>query len=115
MTLPKTAIKPTPRTIWMDGDTREALKEYAWGRRTTTSEMLRASVLDVKRNPTRTSELSDDDCASSLKVSLKISLDDWTAATLAASKGPTDLGKPSLASLVRRRIRFVLKAEGYLS
>lgn len=103
-------MSPLPiHAVWLDRDTREALKEYAWLKRTTAAEVVRAALQDIIDNPKSVSTLSDTDSVSTIHLNVKAENELWDAAVQAAST----VG-PSFNSLVRRRIRWVLDQEGLL-
>lgn len=101
---------PMPRGIWMDHAMREALREYAWNHRTHMGSVLRAAIEDVGSNPGNDSVLSDDDSKSEVRVNVKVEDHIWNSAVNAARKSGN-----SMNSLVRRRVRKVLREEGLIA
>lgn len=97
------------RSIWIDEEMREAMTEYAWLHRTTKAAVVRAAVENVRDHPADESVLSEDDALSRVNMNVKIQDDLWLAAKDAAHS----VGK-SVNSLIRRRIRKLLKDEGLI-
>lgn len=97
------------RGIWMDAPMRAALAEYAYLRRASMAEIVRAAVRDVIDGAADKSALSTDDARSEVHLNVKIPDDIWRPALAAARTEGV-----SLTSLIRRRVRKVLQSEGLL-
>lgn len=95
--------------VWMSKITRDALKEYAWVKRTTMGDVIRAAVDDVRANPGDLSVLSEADEKSQVQVSVKATPEMWADARSSARKV-----EMSLNSMIRRRIRKILTEEGFM-
>jgi len=95
--------------VWLDKDTRAALKEWAWLNRSSAAAAVRAALQDIIDNAADVSVLSDTDAPSTIHLNVKAEMEFWDAAVAAASA----VG-PSFNSLVRRRIRKMLQEEGLL-
>lgn len=94
------------RSLWMNAEMRAALAEYAYLKRTSMGDVVRAAAEGVRDNPTDDSVLSTDDVPSEIHLNVKVSDDIW----IAAKNSAQDAGR-SLNSLIRRRIRKLLQDE----
>ena len=103
-------MTPLPiHSIWVDPYTRAALKEYAWNRRTTMGDVVRAVLLDVIQNADDESLLGPDGVTANKRLSVKVKDKTWEKARDAAHAAGF-----SINSLVRRRLRKMLIDEGLL-
>lgn len=100
-----------PHAVWIDTDTKAALKEYAWSIRSNMSAVLRACIQDIIDNAGDVSVLADVTGSPVANEHINIKAEDeWWAQAIAAAKGTNY----SFTELVRRRLRKVLDEEGHL-
>jgi hypothetical protein len=100
------------KAIWIDAETKAALKEYAWANRTTAGAVIRAAIQDIIDNAADVSVLSDTTAMPVAKVHVNVKADeDWWNSGVAAAHA---VGQP-FTGLVRRRIRKVLAQEGFIA
>ena len=102
-------MTPHPRGVWVDPYVHVALIEYAWLKRTTMSDVIRAVLDHIVENPSDDSYLSVEDRPGRKRLAAKTTDEQWEAATQVAR----DAGV-GFHSLVRRHIIKVLKEEGLL-
>jgi len=96
-------------SLWIDPYLRAALREYAYNKRTSMSDVVRAVFRDIVRNPNNESVLAPDGATATFRLSVKMEDELWDEAREAA-RGAGH----SLNSLVRRRLRKVMIEEGLL-
>lgn len=101
-----------PKAVWLDAETKDALKEYAWANRTSSGAVIRAAMQDIIDNAGDVSVLAD---VASMPVAdkhinVKADEDWWNTAVAAAQSAGH-----SFTGLVRRRIRWVLAQEGFIA
>lgn len=100
-----------PHAVWIDTETKAALKEYAWSIRSNMSAVLRACIQDIIDNAGDVSVLSDVTGMPVANEHINIKAEDeWWATAISAAKGSGF----SFTELVRRRLRKVLDEEGHL-
>lgn len=97
------------RGIWVSKSTHDALREYAWLKRTTMSNVVRAILAEITGMETIDSVLGVEDIPGRTRLSVKASTEDWDKAKEQAN----NMGVP-LQSLVRKRIIMMTKEEGLL-
>lgn len=97
-----------PHGLWVDEETREALREYAWVNRTTMSNVVRAALESVAQGELG-SPLDVEDRPGRVRLSVKVPDEEWAAAREAAAK--RGLG---FNMLLRRYIIGALKDDGLL-
>ncbi len=100
-----------PHAVWIDDETKAALKEYAWSIRSNMSAVIRAAIQDIIDNAGDVSVLSEVEGMPVAKNHIVIRADQewWDRAVEAAGRSPF-----SFTSLVRRRLRKVLHEEGFI-
>jgi hypothetical protein len=98
--------------VWIDKETKDALREYAWSIRSDMSKVIRAAIQDIIDNAGDVSVLADVTGmpVANLHINIKAE-DEWWASAVAAAKR-TEF---SFTELVRRRVRKVLHEEGFLA
>lgn len=96
-------------SFWADPYLRSALKEYAYNKRTSMSDVVRAVCRDIIRNPNNESVLAPDGATANIRISVKIEDEQWNEAREAANSAGH-----SFHGLIRRRLRKVLIEEGLL-
>lgn len=102
-------MTPPVRGIWVDHHVHLALLEYAWLKRTTMSDVIRAVLDHIAEHPMDDSILSVPDRPGRKRLALKTSDEQWsTAATVAHTAGV------GFHSLIRRHLIKVLMEEGLL-
>lgn len=103
---------PNPRAVWIDDETKAALKEYAWLNRTNMSAVIRSAIQDIIDNAGNVSVLAEAEGIPVAKNHIGIRAEDewWERALEAANSTPY-----SFASLLRRRLRKILHEEGLLA
>lgn len=100
-----------PHAIWIDKETKAALKEYAWSIRSDMSKVIRAVVDDIIENSGDVSVLADVVGMPTANIHVCVKGEqEWWDRGIAASKTT----EYSHTELVRRRLRKVLHEEGFL-
>lgn len=100
-----------PHAVWIDNETKAALKEYAWSIRSNMSAVIRAAIQDIIDNAGDVSVLADAEGIPVANNHIVVRADQawWDQGVEAAGRSGF-----SFTSLVRRRLRKVLDEEGYL-
>lgn len=103
-------MTPLPvRGLWLSEDTHAALREYAWIRRTTMGDVVRAVLDEIRENKTVDSVLGVEDMTGRTRLSVKSSDEQWIEARDAAEAQGV-----SFHSLIRRHIIKAVREEGLL-
>ena len=102
-------MTPPTRGIWVAHEVHLALLEYAWLKRTTMSDVLRAVLDHIAEVPVDESILSVPDLPGRKRLATKTTDEQWNAAAEAAHAAGV-----GFHSLVRRHIIKALMEEGLL-
>lgn len=103
----------TPRPIrkfWMSPELHAAAMAYASDNRTTISELIRAQLVDITRDPLDDSVMTAAD-ETQVTANVSAAVDDELYFAAKDAAYPT---RKSMTSLVRRRLLFILEREGAL-
>lgn len=100
------------KAVWLDGETKAALHEYAWANRTNASAVARAAIQDIIDDASNVSVLSDVDGMPTANKHLSVkATDEWWEQGVASAQAAGH----SFTGLVRRRIRKILAEEGFIA